>query len=307
MSNNTLTNNPWAQHENQADVEIPIATRDIYQYVNDTLMQHEDNNVLRASMATMCVKRRWFQRQGVKGIPLTPRKVLNFTTGDVVEIVLKHFILEACLGKDKLYKAVNFGIHAGTITLNKKEIKLYDQPTLSFKLPTGQTVTAHPDGFGQRHDGSWELIEIKSAANWGFDDFKKNDPDYLAQAHAVMLTEEATAMNCRTVRFFYMRKETGHIWDRAFPFDDTRAAKVIEDYIVTLKEEMPPAPFSPVPQTKRVTRGGKPDKIPTGKETVKFPCTYCPFIYDCHGTFDLEWERGQFGVMTPSYTRPITY
>jgi hypothetical protein len=113
---------------------------------------------------------------------------------------------------------------------------------------------------------------MKSAAPYGFDSFKKIGPeDYLKQSHVLMRTDRAIELGVEQVRFFYLKKDTGHMWDGLFDFDPILWAEVISDYAIAQNSEgVPPSPHSL-----------KTDK--KGRQVAQFPCTYCPFLEQCHG------------------------
>ncbi len=296
-----LVKNPYAAFEDKADPSVPTATLQIYDFIGKSLEKpKEDINVNRASSATNCPKRRWYQRTGVQGTPLTPRKLMNFMLGDLVEMVTLHFIKEACVGPGKLYSEVDFGEVVDDVRVNDKVLKTYKQKTLTTKVDD-LVVTCHADGFGKRNsDGEWELIECKSSANWGFQTFKSDGPeDYLNQSHTCMSSEEAKMMGVKSVRYFYMRKETGHIWDRLFYFDPVLWENVRKDFLRVMQPEEMPAPYQLVPEMQSNGRG-KP-RTPTGKMIAQFPCTYCPYLENCKGKFTVEWKEDQNGNFKPNY------
>lgn len=279
-----LVENPYARFEDKPDPEVPTATLQIYSFIHEFLGRKEqDRHVNRASSAYMCHLRRWFQKEGYQGESLTPRKLVNFTLGDLTEHTVKFFIKQACVGPGKLYSEVDFGNPVGTFTIqNGKEITLYDQPDLEAKIG-GITVTAHVDGWGKRNaDGQWELIEVKSAADYGFDDFKSSGPgDYLKQAMVNLQTDRALELGARDVRFFYLKKNTGHIWDRLYPFDDVLATEVTEEYKLANGVERPKAPH---PLKTEVVRGKT-----TGRVIAAFPCNYCPYLTECKGLHEVQF------------------
>lgn len=289
-----LVQNPYAPLEDKADVTIPSATLQIYRHIEDALQRKEDKGINSASSATMCVKRRQFKRMGTPEIPLTPRKMVNFLLGDLAERVMLHFIAQACVGPGKLYSEVDLGEEIGEITFQGRQIKIFRQKTMSFSLDQ-LTITGHADGFGKRNsDGKWELIECKSAANWGFLDFQQNGAgDYLNQSHALMLTDECRAREIKSVRFFYLRKETGHLWDRVHHYDETIAKRVVKEFRQSNRDDEIPAPHPLVEETYR--------KKPTGRMIAQFPCSYCPFLEACHGKFEVDWKADQWGNQKPVY------
>lgn len=289
-----LQSNPFAKWEDKADDLVPSATLQIYNEIEISLKGEENGNVLRASAASLCVRRRWYQRNGYVGSPLTPRKIVNFLLGDLSERTLVHFIKKGCVGHGKIYSEVKFGDPLGKIQFQGRDIEIYKQHTMSFELQ-GNTITGHADGFGKRNiDGQWELIEIKSAADYGFQSFQKDGPgDYLKQAHALMLTKECRELDIKTVRFFYLRKSTGHLWDRAFHYDELIAEDVRRSFLLSAGDMIPVAPYDYVEAKIR----GK----PTGRTTVPWQCQYCGFLKECKGEYELEWKSDQFGNMKPSY------
>lgn len=290
--------NPFHAGEDKYDPTIPTATLQIYQAIERAIQESESTTVNRASAATMCVKRRWYQRIGTPGTPLTPRKKVNFFLGDLAEKVLIYFIKEGCVGEGRLYSEVDFGAPSGSFDFNTKRVDFFTQKEWTSNIG-GLQVTGHPDGIGKRNsDGKWELIEIKSAANFGFKDFKeKGAGDYLRQAHALMLSEEAKKLDINEVRFFYLAKETGHLYDRLHHFDENIASKVTEEFIIAQGEREPSTPF---PLVDEKTGRGK-FKSKTGRKVAGFPCTYCPFLEQCHGKFTVEWEKNMWGSLKPKY------
>ena len=292
-----LKENPWAKFEDKADVSVPAATLEIYKFISEYYAENKSNNVARCSAATMCVKRNQFQRQGTEGTPLTPRKQVNFLLGALTERAVLFYITHACVGEGKLYSEVDFGTKVGEIEYNGKPLEFYEQPETSFEID-GLKITGHADGWGRRHDGVWELIEIKSSANWGFDEFKRQGAgDYLKQSHAMMMTDLAKSRNVTQVRFFYLRKETGHLWDRVHDFDQAIADSVIAEFKAAQSDAFIKAPHALKPEM----TGRAPNKKPTGRRCAGFPCTYCPFLRQCHGEYKVEWSDGQFGVSSPKY------
>lgn len=279
-----LLENPFSKWEEKPEPNVPTATLQIYNFINEYLRRQEvDTHVNRASAASMCYKRRWYQRKGFIGTPLTPRKMVNFLLGDLSEKTLQFFIKKGCVGPNRIYSEVNFGEPKGTFIIQNKNIVVYEQEDLS-ALIGGFLVTAHVDGWGKRNsDGKWELIEIKSAADYGFDSFKSTGPgDYLKQAMVNLQTFKALELNAKEVRFFYLKKNTGHLYDRVFHFDQELANEVAEEYRLANSKEEPKAPYVLQPETFR----GK----PTGRIIAKFPCTYCSYLKKCHGDYEVSFK-----------------
>lgn len=285
MSNDVVIN-PFAALDDRQDANVPTATLQIYEFIADYLARKDkDTHVNRASAASMCFKRRWFQRNGYEGEVISPRKIVNFTLGDLTEHVVKYFILKGCVGEGKLYSAVDFGTPTGEFTVQwNKRITIFDQEHLTADI-AGIKVTAHVDGWGKRNsDGKFELIEVKSAADYGFDSFKEDGPgDYLKQAHVNMMTNKGIELGVTGVRFFYLKKNTGHLWDKLFSFNHMLFEEIKLDYLKSNQEEEPETPYKPIFETFR----GK----PTGRQVLQWMCGYCPYTQKCHPLAELEFKN----------------
>ncbi len=294
-----LKRNPFTAWEDKIDPEIPTATLEIYEFLQGHWERKQvDTHINRASAANMCPKRRWYQGKGNKGAPLTPRKQINFLLGDLAEKALIYYITQGLVGEGKTYSEVRLGTLKGEIEFQGKPIKVFDQ--IEFTTEIGDMkISGHPDGLGKRNsDGKWELIEIKSAANYGFKEFKAEGAgDYLKQAHALMMSNECKELDVRDVRFFYLRKETGHIWDRLHQYDEMIASRVKEEFQAAVKDEAPPAPYDLVDE---MSGWGK-NKRPTGRKTAVWQCQYCPYLEKCKGKFKLEFKKDQWGSQKPLY------
>ena len=270
-----LEENPYSKWEEKPDPRVPTATLAIYKFIDEYLGRKQDTHVNRASSASMCVKRRWFQRLNYPATPLTPRKLVNFLLGDLSEKTLQFFIKEACVGPNKLYSHVDFGVEIGSFTIQGKKIAVYEQEDLTAQLGDIK-VTAHVDGWGKRNsDAQWELIECKSAADYGFDSFISQGPgDYLKQAMVNLNTNKAIELKAKQVRFFYLKKNTGHLWDRIFNYDDQLFKEIIVEYQLANSDTEPKRPHVAKMEFNR--------KVPTGRRVLGFPCNgYCPYTEIC--------------------------
>lgn len=270
----TLVSNPHSIWEDRKEERIPSATLQIYNFIATYLARKPDTHVNRASSASMCFKRRWFQRNGYEATPLTPRKMVNFLLGDLSEKTIQYFIEQGCVGPGKLYSQVNFGKAIGNFTIQGKPITVYEQENLTARIGELE-VTAHVDGWGCRNsDGQWELIEIKSAASYGYDSFIENGPgDYLKQASVNMRTERAKELGVNSVRFFYLRKDTGNIYDRVFNFSEELFQEVTEEYKIANGDEEPVRPYKAKVETFR--------SKPTGRKVLPWQCGYCSYTQTC--------------------------
>jgi len=282
--------NPYSSTDDRADRSIPTASLQIYDHINSTLARADSTHINRASSASMCVKRRWYQGRGIKGEATNPRKIMNFALGDLTERVLLSFIKDGLVGEGKLYKKVDLGKRLGSLIVQGREIDIHEQEELKVEEDGLPLITAHADGFGLRNaDNKWELIEIKSAADYGFKEFQKvGAKDYLKQAMTVLSTTKARTLEAKEVRFFFLRKSTGHIWDKFEPFDAALWSSVRTEFLTASSETEPSAPYAAY-EVK-------------GRKLLSFPCAgYCPYTKVCQGNYDIEWKVDQWGHYRPTY------
>lgn len=272
--------------------ELTPACTQIHEWIESELgRKGQSTEINRASSAPSCVKKLWYTKNGFPGEPLRARSILTFTTGDLVEHALKFFIEKSCVGPDKLYSEVDFGKKIGTFTVQHREFTTYEQETVTIDLKNGIKLTGHGDGWGKRNsDGRWEYIEIKSSANYGFDRFVSGEtPDYIYQAHAIMMSDKALALGADSTRFFYQKKETAHIYDRLYKFHQEIADAVKKKFYFANQEETPEAPYKLEPEMS----GRAPNKKPTGRLVAKYPCSYCPFLKSCFPEIKTEFKSGR--------------
>jgi hypothetical protein len=289
-----VVENPWGRFEEKLDSEIPTATLQVYRQVEKDLMadRQDPANINRASAMNYCERRRWYQKNGEEGTPLTPRKILNFALGDMGEYVVKHFILKGCVGPGKLYSEVDFGEPIGTFTVQHKEVTIYTQQTVKAVIG-GIEVTGHADGWGKRNaDGVWENLEVKTAAPYGYEKFVSDGPqDYLEQAHALMLSDLGKERGVTQTRFFYMNKATGHIWDRVEPLNLDIVAKMEKEIRLANGVDIRPRPKRLAPEPEMT--GRKPNKKPTGRTKLLWYCGYCPYVSTCYKSLVKEFKSGR--------------
>jgi hypothetical protein len=280
---------PPETNETQACVEI-------HQWVNEELGRKEVGHANRASSAPQCVRKRWFQNQGIEGEPMQPRSLIVFATGDVVEHVYKYFIAKACVGPGKLYSEVDFGKKNGTFTIQHREFDVYEQETLTIRFGNGPEISGHADGWGKRNsDGEWELIEIKSSSSYGFDDFVAGDTDYVPQLHALMMSNKAKELGVKQARLFYMNKNTSAIFDRLYDYDVAIANQVWREYVVSNGPNEPSIPdqegigAEPVQVYNRKTKSYD----STGSHKLGWKCSYCSYNKKCFPNARLEFKGGK--------------
>lgn len=293
-----LEQNPFIDLEDKLNPEIPTVTREIYEQIALELGRKESGTAIRASAASMCPKRRWYQNHGYEGKPLTPRKIVNFLLGDLSEYVIQYFIGKACVGPGKFYSEVSFGEEIGELVVQHKPIKMYKQKEVITRFGDLE-IPGHADGWGKRNsDGKWELIECKSASDYGFKSFIEDGPkDYLKQCHTLMHSDEGKRLDVKETRFFYIRKMTGNIYDKVVQFDSEILNQTRDEFFTSIQDEEPEDPFNLEPEM--IGRGK--NKLPTGNMKAVFPCSYCSFLEECKGEFVTEFRKSQGGTMAPTY------
>lgn len=258
----------------------------ILQWAKRNLDRDEVGTANRASSAPSCILKRWYKNQGVVGEPMQPRALLVFAFGDLVEHMLKYLIAKACVGRGKLYSEVDFGKKVGSFTVGGREFDIFEQEKLVYKIGSVR-VSAHPDGWGKRNsDGRWEVIEIKSASDYGYDLFVGGADEYINQPAAIMLSPRAKKLKVAGVRFFFARKETSHIHDRFVPRSKAIERQVIAEYRAAAARKKPKRPYDPVPEM----TGRSPNKRPTGREKLQYPCSYCEYKGRCFANLKMEFQ-----------------
>lgn len=272
--------------EDKIDAEIPTATNLIYQNIAENAKRGESKDINRASSMPTCAKARWYKKQGNETEPMSPRTQLNFMMGHIAETVVLHLIKTALVGPDKLYSEIDFGEEVDTFLYQDMNVSVYKQRTLIAAI-AGFYVTAHLDGMGKRNsDGRWEIIEVKSAADYGFDLFVTNGPtDYLPQSHACMRTDLAIERGVNETRYFYVKKSTGHLWDRLITFDQKIFDEVGENLKIANGEAEPKRPFVAIEEKFR--------SKPTGRKILFWRCSYCAFTQKCWPEAKMEFKSGK--------------
>ena len=273
-----------SQLENEFFEEIDPATKQIYDWIEKELMRSQDTHINRASNANYCQRRLWYKKNGYVGEIMNSRAIINFALGDLTEAVVVAFIKAACVGPDKLYSEVAFGESAGDCRVQGRSFEIFKQKTLTTKI-LGIDIPGHADGFGKRNsDGKWELIEIKSAADFGFEEFCEKGPgDYIRQSHCLMMSDECLALGVRSVRFFYLKKNTGHMASRLYNFDTDIASEVVRIFQEANQETIPDRPIQPEEEMFR--------KKPTGNIKLNWRCSYCPFTTTCWPDAKMEISK----------------
>lgn len=287
--------------------QVTRATAEIHQWVDEQLGRRDVGTANRASSAPQCVKKRWFQNQGVKGEPMQPRSLIVFATGDVVEHVMKYFIAQACVGPGKLYSEVDFGRKNGTFTIQHREFDIYEQEELKISIG-GVEISGHPDGWGKRNDdGEWELIEVKSASFQGFDKFVAGQAEYINQVHTLLMSDKAIKLGARSARFFYMNKNQSALFDRLYHFDEVIAAQVMREYMIAAGPNQPAIPDSDgigVELEKVYNRRTK-QYDDTGRAILGWKCGYCEYKMKCFPNVRTDFKNGRPIFVVDNYEEKI--
>lgn len=264
------------------------ATIEIHEWVRENIIRNRtDSDANRASAAPQCVRKRWYRNHGFKGEELQPRMSLVFMLGDLVEHAMKYLIKQANVGPDKLYKEVDFGEKVGEFPAQGRAFDIYRQEGLSIKIDGSDDVSGHPDGWGLRNsDSKWEVIEVKSSADIGYDRFARGEtPDYIKQVHAIMMSSRAKELGADSARFFYWNKNTSHICDRLYQYNPAIAYEVAQEYKVAAGSEIPNRPYSGVYEMFRTK--------PTGRTILPWQCSYCDLVTECQTEFKRVIEKGK--------------
>ena len=262
------------------------------QQINDGLKtfikeNRKDGNANRASAASRCVRSNWYRNNKYKEEELSPRAILVFAFGDLTEM-LADWLISFAHGPDKYYRKLLFGEgKRGSAVIQNGALELVQWTQLEWTTwIDGLAIPGHPDGIGQREDGTWELIEVKSSATRGFMRAQMSGVgDYIHQAYTLMASEEAKQLGIREVNFFYLNKDT-QAWD-VFPYvwDETTWEKVQNNFRLANQKEIPDKPYQPEAETFR--------KKPTGKMKLPWNCGYCGYNKECWPEAKLEFKSGK--------------
>lgn len=283
--------NPYYGVDSYQDLEIPRLSLEIFKAVED---RPKDTNVFRGSSLGSCLRKLSYQMHGHDGLPLQPRASLVFSIGNQIETAIKHFIRKAC-GDGKLYKSVNFGKPIGTINVDDKVYEYHKQEEwvnseLGFKT--------HPDIIFETHEGEFVLGEVKTTTSLGFKEFKTvGVGDYIYQAHANLMTDQARKMGIKKYHFIYIEKNTAQPWDRIFDFDPQIEKEIIEK--IRLLRESEKTKELLAPQYDGIKQ------VKKGVESIVLPwqCSYCSYVQKCKPDYKLEFYKSWDGNYKPQYVK----
>lgn len=267
----------------------------------------------RASSAGRCERALGYQKLGINGKPLQPRRLAVMKHGTII-----HTALTRDLGRALGDRFVS-------------EKKLTARKKL-FTTIEGIKISYHPDGAVQLPDDRLAIVEFKTMADFSFQKATKGeiDREYLCQAYVYHVGTDFPV-----VIFLAYRKETSHLVSIVFdrdakettvvqrfggdpmelatndpldlteirtPFDDSVAEEVRGKYrrlgALTKKEELAPGVRVIEDEVVKVQGKekalqyqkdyGEPSNVAgswysfkTGRRIAGFPCSYCSQIEDC--------------------------
>ena len=148
-------------------------------------------NVFRASSAGYCERRLGYEKLGIRGDPIQPRRAAVFRHGHLIDQALKADL---------------------ALVLGDRFLNLDKLPQNECMID-GIRVTFLPDGAFQLDNGDIGIIEIKTMSDRSFEKAKKGEIDksYLAQA---WVYHYGTSFN--PIVFVAYRKETSHFCEVVF-------------------------------------------------------------------------------------------
>jgi hypothetical protein len=279
-----------------------------------TRAMYGSRNPFRASRAGHCERAMGYDKLGIEGDPITPRRAAVFRHGSVLDYALKVDLAEV-LG-DKFLNLDKLGV-------NECEIE-------------GVRITFTPDGAFQTDTGEIGIVEIKTMSDFAFERALKGEIEraYLCQA---WMYAYGTSFN--PVVFLCYRKETSHFCEVIFdrhadatvitqrfggdakelyindpllvaevktPFDSgveeevrgkfarlakvekesdlSFGVKVYEPELVKVQGAANAACYANAnPAHVQVSKSGSWITFETGRKIAGFPCSYCAHIRRCLG------------------------
>ncbi len=98
-------------------------------------------------------------------------------------------------------------------------------------------------------------------------------------------TSKAIELGATQVRFIYLKKNTGNLYDSLHEFDAALFKDVVEEYKIAASDVEPKRPYAPVIETFR--------SKPTGRKKLFWACSYCPYTQRCWPEAELEIKSGK--------------
>jgi hypothetical protein len=276
-------------------------------------------NWARASSLGYCPRRLGYQKLGVKGEPLTPRRISIFHHGDAIDLALKQDLMHALDGSIITEK------HRGSVEIE------------------GITINGECDGLFYVDD-RYGVVDGKTMSDLGFDRACNGEIEETYQIQGWVYSK---IYGVDLVVFYCYRKETSHVVEVVFdgraeglvitrrfggnereiytqdplliaevktPFSpeiEAKARQTIRDVSACTSFETLPVGVNKIEperikcQSKEskqdaVSRGLTLEKTAgswatflTGRKVLGFPCTYCPFYKHCFPSAQLEFDNGK--------------
>lgn len=149
-----------------------------------------------ASSIGHCPRQLGYQKLGIKGEPLTPRRISIFHHGDAIDLAIKQDLYHALKGE------IITDHHRGEVEIE------------------GVTITGECDGFFHI-DGRYGVVDGKTMSDFGFDRALNGQIDESYQIQGWVYSK---IYDVDLVVFYCYRKETSHIVEVIF---DARAPETI--------------------------------------------------------------------------------
>ena len=221
-----------------------------------------------------CARQSAYTYHGFQGEPLSDRVMINFFTGDIIELTI-------------LMLAELAGVK---IESNNEHL------TLEYG---GQTLTNRPDGIF--FDGKeWFNVEIKKMSDYAYDSFEREGLDdswgYETQQNIEIEAWRQNKKDVSRTIFIGIKGLTGNFCEK----------------IIDYKPELVKALFERIKKVKASTKDNLPEraykpeietyyKKPTGNLKLPIFCSYCSFKAKCWPDFKLEYTKSG----NPVWRKPI--
>jgi len=267
----------------------------------------------RGSSMGYCPRRLAYQKLGVKGDPLTPRRLSIFDDGNFYDAQLKKDLVSA---------------------LGGRVIPITEFPSIVIE---SHEITRTP--YFHIIEDTIGLGEIKSMSNFAFERALDGEIDV---AYCCQAWTYTVGNNLNPIVFVCVRKETRHICEVIFdrnakdivvtrryggdplelaredpmliaeirsPFDESveqRVRSTIKAVLGATISDLPAGVRAVEPETVSVQGKAKAEeaaklygpgvqsgswwKFETGRQIAGFPCSYCPFVRRGHGCLDADLE-----------------
>lgn len=237
--------------------------------------------VYTSSISHPCARKSAYQFHGaVKDEELSPRTLINFFCGDIVEVAVLALAKIAGCDIETPYELIKGSGKRMTVTQG------------------GHTFACWPDALGQ-DGGTWMNVEVKKFNDWAFDRAERergptDDWGYLTQSSLEVMAWRQVGVEVKGTLMLAIRGLTGHLAEWFLPYDQTlvdRAFERARQVYASTPEQLPERAFQPIPLEEQ-----KKPRMQLPKLAMQ--CGYCPYKQDC-------WEHRLITVMERG--RPIFF